>query len=71
VATADVGVAADQPAPLGIGSAAMMLDHLGLHDQAKRIHTAIETTTAQGTRTRHVGGTADIHTVTQTVIDNL
>jgi tartrate dehydrogenase/decarboxylase/D-malate dehydrogenase len=58
--------------PIGaIGSAAMMLDHLGLHTQAKRVHTAIETTTAQGIRTRDVGGTADTHTVTQAVVDNL
>jgi tartrate dehydrogenase/decarboxylase/D-malate dehydrogenase len=54
--------------PIGaIGSAAMMLDHLGLHDHAKRIHAAIEITTAAGIRTRDVGGTAD----TQTIIDNL
>jgi tartrate dehydrogenase/decarboxylase / D-malate dehydrogenase len=58
--------------PIGaIGSAAMMLDHLGLHDEAKNIHTAIETTTAQGIRTRDVGGTADTDTVTAAIIDNL
>ncbi|GAA3526610.1 tartrate dehydrogenase [Amycolatopsis ultiminotia] len=42
-----------------IGSAALMLEHFGLPDEATSIRTAIETTTAQGIRTPDVGGTAD------------
>jgi tartrate dehydrogenase/decarboxylase/D-malate dehydrogenase len=58
--------------PVGaIGSAAMMLDYFGLHDEAKDVRAAIETTTAQGIRTRDVGGTADTRTVTQAIIANL
>lgn len=58
--------------PIGaIGSAAMMLEHLGQPDEAKRVHAAIETTTAQGVRTRDVGGAADTDTVTRAIIDNL
>ncbi|PXY36131.1 tartrate dehydrogenase [Prauserella flavalba] len=58
--------------PIGaIGSAALMLDHLGLPDEAKRVQAAIEATTAQGVRTRDVGGTADTETVTRAIIANL
>ncbi|MEU6857315.1 tartrate dehydrogenase [Glycomyces sp. NPDC046736] len=58
--------------PIGaIGSAAMMLDHFGLAAEAARIRTAIETTTAQGTRTRDIGGTADTAEVTEAIIANL
>ncbi|MCD0445360.1 tartrate dehydrogenase [Glycomyces sp. A-F 0318] len=58
--------------PVGaIGSAAMMLDHLGLHDEAKAVHRAVEAATAQGVKTRDVGGTAGTAAVTEAVIANL
>jgi tartrate dehydrogenase/decarboxylase/D-malate dehydrogenase len=58
--------------PIGaIGSAAMMLDHLGLHDESKLIHAAIEATTARGIRTRDVGGTASTDAVTDAIIGHL
>jgi tartrate dehydrogenase/decarboxylase/D-malate dehydrogenase len=58
--------------PIGaFGSAAMMLDHLGLKDEAKGLHAAIEAATAQGIRTRDVGGKATTDEVTAAVIANL
>jgi len=58
--------------PIGaIGSAAMMLDHFGLRDEAKGLNAAIEATTAQGITTRDVGGTADTDAVTAAIIANL
>ena len=58
--------------PIGaIGSAALMLEHFGLPDEAKRVQRAIETTCAQGIRTRDVGGSASTQDVTSALIDNL
>ena len=58
--------------PIGaVGSAAMMLDHLGLPEQAARLHTAIEATTAAGILTRDLGGTASTEDVTKALIDTL
>ena len=58
--------------PVGaIGSAALMLDHLGLPDEAKRVQRAIERTCAAGVLTRDVSGTASTHDVTSAIIDNL
>ena len=58
--------------PVGaIGSAALMLDHLGLDTAAKAVRRAIEATTAAGIRTRDVGGTASTAEVTAAVIDRL
>ena len=58
--------------PIGaIGSAALMLEHFGLPDEAKRVQRAIETTCAQGIRTRDVGGTASTEDVTSALIYNL
>lgn len=58
--------------PVGaIGSAALMLTHLGLHEEARRITAAIAATTAQGVRTRDIGGTAGTETVTEAIIANL
>ncbi|WP_123971270.1 isocitrate/isopropylmalate family dehydrogenase [Streptomyces sp. Ag109_O5-1] len=58
--------------PIGaVGSAALMLDHLGLPDQAARLERAIEKTTAAGIRTRDVGGTATTEEVTKALIDAL
>ena len=43
--------------PIGqIWSAGLMLDHLGLPDEAKRIVNAIEHTTANGLTTSDLGG---------------
>lgn len=58
--------------PLGaIGSAALMLDHLGLPDEAKRVQLAIEETCRQGVLTRDIGGTYSTEDVTSAVIDSL
>lgn len=58
--------------PIGaIGSAAMMLTHLGLPDEAKKINAAIEATTAQGLLTRDIGGNASTKAVTEAIIKNL
>ena len=58
--------------PIGaIGSAALMLEHFGLHDEAKAIQRAIETTCAEGVLTRDVGGTASTDEVTTTLIAHL
>ncbi len=58
--------------PIGaVGSAALMLDHLGLPDPAARLERAIEKTTAAGIRTRDVGGTATTEEVTKALIDAL
>jgi tartrate dehydrogenase/decarboxylase / D-malate dehydrogenase len=58
--------------PIGaVGSAALMLDHLGLAEQAVRLNQAIETTTAAGILTRDLGGTAATAEVTKALIDAL
>ncbi|HZB19361.1 MAG TPA: tartrate dehydrogenase [Blastococcus sp.] len=58
--------------PVGaIGSAALMLEHFGLHDEAKAVQHAIEVTSGQGIRTRDVGGTAGTDEVTAAIIGNL
>ncbi|MEU7721487.1 tartrate dehydrogenase [Streptomyces tibetensis] len=58
--------------PIGaVGSAALMLEHFGLHDHAARLHKAIEATTAAGVLTRDVGGTATTEDVTKALIDAL
>ena len=58
--------------PIGaVGSAALMLEHLGLPDQAARLNAAIETTTASGILTRDVGGTCATEDVTKALIDAL
>jgi tartrate dehydrogenase/decarboxylase/D-malate dehydrogenase len=58
--------------PIGaFGSAALMLDHFGLHAEAAGLNAAIEAATAQGIRTRDVGGTAKTAEVTEAVIANL
>lgn len=58
--------------PIGaIGSAALMLEHLGLPDEAKSVQLAIEETTRQGVLTPDVGGTSSTSEVTRAVIDNL
>ena len=58
--------------PIGaVGSAALMLDHLGLPGPAARLHAAIEATTAAGILTRDLGGTASTEDVTKALIDTL
>ncbi|MER5428641.1 tartrate dehydrogenase [Streptomyces sp. NPDC002588] len=58
--------------PIGaVGSAALMLEHFGLPDQAARLNKAIEATTAAGILTRDVGGTATTEDVTKALIDAL
>jgi tartrate dehydrogenase/decarboxylase / D-malate dehydrogenase len=58
--------------PIGaIGSAALMLDHFGLPDQAERLRKAIDATTGAGVLTRDVGGTATTEQVVTAVIDHL
>lgn len=58
--------------PIGsIASAAMMLDHLGLAEEAERLNGAIAETTRQGIMTRDIGGTHDTAEVTEAIIRNL
>ena len=58
--------------PIGaVGSAALMLEHFGLPDQAARLNKAIESTTAAGILTRDVGGAASTDDVTKALIDAL
>jgi len=58
--------------PIGtIGSAALMLDHLGLTEEAVLLNKAIEETTRQGILTRDLGGTYDTVEVTDAIIRNL
>ncbi|RAZ69093.1 tartrate dehydrogenase [Planococcus maitriensis] len=58
--------------PIGtIGSAALMLDHLGLKDEAVQLNKAIEETTRQGILPRDLGGSFDTVDVTDAIIKNL
>jgi tartrate dehydrogenase/decarboxylase/D-malate dehydrogenase len=55
--------------PIGaIASAALMLDHFGLHDEARRVEAAIETATGSGVLTRDIGGSANTEEMTDAVI---
>jgi tartrate dehydrogenase/decarboxylase/D-malate dehydrogenase len=58
--------------PVGaIASGALMLDHLGLPADARRLQAAIEATTARGTLTPDVGGTATTDEVVAAIRDAL
>ncbi|MGH3439278.1 MAG: tartrate dehydrogenase [Sciscionella sp.] len=58
--------------PIGaIGSAALMLDHFGLAQEACRVRNAIDATTSAGILPPDVGGTASTEQVVGAVIDNL
>jgi tartrate dehydrogenase/decarboxylase / D-malate dehydrogenase len=58
--------------PIGtIGSAALMLDHLGLKEEATRLNKAIKETTRQGVLTRDIGGTYNTVEITDAIIENL
>ncbi|RRO16882.1 tartrate dehydrogenase [Saccharopolyspora rhizosphaerae] len=58
--------------PIGaIGSAALMLDHFGLEEEATRVRKALDATTGSGLLTPDVGGTATTDQVVAAVLDNL
>jgi tartrate dehydrogenase/decarboxylase/D-malate dehydrogenase len=58
--------------PIGaVGSAALMLEHLGLPEQAARLQEAIEAVTAARVLTRDLGGTARTEDVTKALIETL
>jgi tartrate dehydrogenase/decarboxylase/D-malate dehydrogenase len=58
--------------PIGaVGSAALMLEHLGLPEQAARLEEAIKAVTAAGILTRDLGGTACTEDVTKALIETL
>jgi tartrate dehydrogenase/decarboxylase / D-malate dehydrogenase len=58
--------------PIGaIGSAALMLDHFGLADEADRVRRAIEANMNAGILPPDVGGTATTEEVTAAVIGHL
>jgi tartrate dehydrogenase/decarboxylase/D-malate dehydrogenase len=58
--------------PIGaIWSAALMLDHLALSDEATRVIQALERTTAAGTLTPDLGGTATTRQVTDAILAQL
>jgi tartrate dehydrogenase/decarboxylase/D-malate dehydrogenase len=55
--------------PIGaIASAALMLDHFGLHEEARRVEAAIEAATGSGVLTRDIGGSANTDEMTDAVI---
>ncbi|UOQ94664.1 tartrate dehydrogenase [Halobacillus shinanisalinarum] len=58
--------------PIGtIGSAALMLEHLGLPDEAKMINEAIRATTEDGVVTADIGGENTTKEVTDSIISHL
>ena len=58
--------------PIGtIASGALMLDHFGLHAEARAVEAAIDAVTAAGHLTRDVGGTANTDEVTTAIIESL
>jgi tartrate dehydrogenase/decarboxylase / D-malate dehydrogenase len=58
--------------PIGaIASAALMLEHFGLHDEARRVEAAIDTVTRSGVLTRDIGGTASTDDMTDAIIGAL
>src|ERR1700754_992816 len=58
--------------PIGtILSGALMLDHFGLADEARRVEAAIDAVTGSGVLTRDIGGTATTDQVVTAIIDNL
>jgi tartrate dehydrogenase/decarboxylase / D-malate dehydrogenase len=58
--------------PIGtIASGALMLDHFGLHEEARQVEAAIEAACASGHLTRDVGGTSNTAEVTLAVIEAL
>lgn len=58
--------------PIGaIASAALMLDHFGLHEEARAVESAIEVATAQGILTRDIGGNSTTNDVTEAIVSAL
>lgn len=58
--------------PIGaIGSAALMLDHLGLKDEAEQLNIAIKKSTASGALTIDIGGSTTTEDMSNTIISNL
>lgn len=58
--------------PIGaIASAALMLEHFGLIDEAARVDAAISSVTGAGVLTQDIGGTATTEVVTEAIIDCL
>jgi tartrate dehydrogenase/decarboxylase/D-malate dehydrogenase len=55
--------------PIGaIASAALMLDHFGLPEEARRVEAAVEAATASGHLTRDIGGESNTAEVTDAII---
>lgn len=58
--------------PIGaIASAALMLEHFGLEQEARRVEAAIELATGSGHLTRDIGGKADTESVTAAIVHAL
>lgn len=58
--------------PIGaIGSAALMLDHLGIKDEAEQLNIAIKKSTASGALTIDIGGSTTTEDMSNTIISNL
>jgi tartrate dehydrogenase/decarboxylase/D-malate dehydrogenase len=58
--------------PIGaISSGALMLEHLGLAQEAAQLTAAVEATTAAGILPRDLGGTANTKTIVAAIVDNL
>jgi tartrate dehydrogenase/decarboxylase/D-malate dehydrogenase len=58
--------------PIGtIASGALMLDHFGLHAQARAVEAAIDVVTEAGRVTRDVGGSSTTEEVTDAIIEAL
>jgi tartrate dehydrogenase/decarboxylase / D-malate dehydrogenase len=58
--------------PIGaIGSAALMLEHFGLPDEAAKLQKAIDGVNGSGVLTREIGGTATTDEVTAAIIEAL
>ena len=53
----------------GIGSGAMMLEHLGHKDAADAVMRAIETVLTEGPRTRDIGGRASTQELGKAIAD--
>jgi tartrate dehydrogenase/decarboxylase/D-malate dehydrogenase len=58
--------------PIGaIASAALMLEHLGLEEEARRVNRAIEATSGAGLLTPDLGGTSTTREVGDAVLARL
>ncbi len=58
--------------PIGaIGSAALMLDHLGLKEEANQVNEAIKKATGSGARTIDIGGNTTTKEMADSIIENL